>query len=230
VWTTLSGDGRIGTFYVRTGEEKLSQLNIFSGEDDGYVSYIPVLTNSNSKKNISPGERGTLAYLRYMIYEARFIESGDVIIIDAESALCTEIVQQYLSAHQIYPFILPSALHQLLNPCDNSFHSIFKHRYYKIISSINESVGVKEKLNLARQCFHDISKETVAKMFQRCGLISTDQTKRSVVTGLMCEGMTCLHKHNQYHKVCLLSFLQWCKRNNLCDTLCPFRFNISDIL
>ena len=49
---------------------------------------------------------------------------------------------------------------------DNSFHSIFKRRYYRAISNVNEGVmDVKKKLNLARQCFHAISEETVAECF-----------------------------------------------------------------
>jgi len=231
IWTSLSGDGRIGTFFVRTSERKLSELNLFNSEDNGYVCYIPTIIDLKSKKNISPGERGTLAYLRYMIYEAKFVEAGDVLIIDAESSLCTDFVQEYLFEHRVYPFVLPCAHHQLLNPCDNSFHSIFKQRYYRVISNMNDgNLGVKEKLNLARQCFHEISEETVAGMFRRCGLVRTGQSKRNIVSGLICEGMTSLDKHNQHHKICLLAFFQWCKISNLFDDLCPYRFNLADVL
>lgn len=204
-------------------------MNIFNEGDDAQVSFIPVLLNSKTKKNISPGERATLAYLRYMIYESKFIQSGDVVIIDAESALCTDVVQEYFHDHRIYPFVLPSTHHQLLNPCDNSFHSIFKQRYYRVISNMNSGkTGVKEKFNLARQCFHEISEESVAKMFRRCGLVRTEQTKRSIVSNLMCEGISSLDRRNQHHKICLLAFLKWCKLNNLRDALCPLRFNIAD--
>jgi len=231
IWTTLSGDGKVGPFFVRTNERKLSEMNIFNAEDNGYVSFIPNLIDSKTKKNISPGERATLAYLRYMIYEARFIEAGDIMIIDAESALCTDFVQEYLFQHQIYPFVLPSTHHQLLNPCDNSFHSIFKHRYYRLISNLDKgSVSVKEKFNLAGQCFQSISEETVAGMFRRCGLVSTNQSKHSIVSSLMCEGITSLGKHNQHHKICLLAFLKWCKVNNLISELCPNSIDISDVL
>ena len=216
---------------MRTGEKKVAEMNIFNGEENGYVSFTPPIIDVKSKKNISPGERATLAYLRYMIYEAKFIEAEDILIIDAESALCTDFVQEYLFEHRIYPFVLPSAHHQLLNPCDNSFHSIFKQRYYRVISNMNDgNIGVKEKLNLARQCFHEISNETVAGMFRRCGLVRTSQSKRSIVSSLMCEGITSLDKHNQNHKICLLAFLKWCKVNNLRNDLCPYRFNLADVL
>ncbi len=65
VWTTLSGDGRIGTFYVRTGERKLAEMNIFHEDDDAHLSYIPVLLNSKTKKNISPGESYSCLFAIY---------------------------------------------------------------------------------------------------------------------------------------------------------------------
>lgn len=229
IWTSLAGDGRIGTFFVGTTNAKMTEMNIFPDREDAYVSYTPVLKNSTSSRNISPGERSTLAYLHYMIHQSKFIEPGDVIIIDAESALCTDVVQEYMFEHDLHPFVLPCTHHQLLNPCDNSFHSIFKQRYYRLISNINNgNIEVKEKLNLARQCFHDISKPTVAGMFAKCGLVPSDQTKRAIVSRLMCEGISTLDKRNQYHKVCLLAFLKWCKSNNLVSELCPLRFSLAD--
>jgi hypothetical protein len=230
IWTTLAADGRSGPFFVRTKEMKLVERNIFGLNDNGHICYVPPLIDPKSRKNISPGERSTLAYLRYMIYDSKFIERGDVIIIDAEGALCTDGVQEYLVRHGVFPFVLPSALHQLLNPCDNSFHSIFKQRYYRLISNkIDGNIDVKKKLNLALKCYHQISADTVSAMFRRCGLVPTVETKRSVVTGLMCEGITSLDKNNQHHKKCLLSYLKWCKANNLLQELCPFRINVSDL-
>lgn len=185
-------------------------MNIFSTTDNGYICYVPPLIDFKSKRNVSPGERATLAYLRFMIYESKFIERGDVLIIDAEGALCTDIIQESLFNHGISPFVLPSALHQLLNPCDNSFHSIFKSSYYRLISNLNNgNIDVREKFLLAMRCFHSVSLETVARMFQRCGLVSSDKTKHSIVSNLFCEGITSLEKNDQYHKKCLLDFLLW---------------------
>lgn len=229
VWTTLSGDGRIGPFFVKTKEEKLVEMDIFNADDNGYVCFIPVLRGLNSK-DISPGERATLAYLYYMIYEKKFLEEGDVIIIDAEAALCTSQVQQYLFDHGIHPFVLPSTLHQLLNPCDNSFHSIFKHRYYRLISNMNNgNIDVREKFHLAMQCFHGIPEESVSNMFLRCGLIPSGIEKRKIVSSLMCEGIAKLDRHDQHHKKCLLEFLKWVKFQNLRTLLCPVRISVADI-
>ena len=83
----MVGDGRVGPFYVRTSEKKLADVDLFGNQNDAFLSYVPILTDPKSRKNISPGERSTLAYLHYMILKSKFIEPGDIIIVDAESAL-----------------------------------------------------------------------------------------------------------------------------------------------
>lgn len=172
IWTTLSGDGRKGPFFVRTSEKKVAELEIFRDDPDAYLCYVPILRDPKTKKNISPGERATLAYLRYMIVESKFIEAGDIIIIDAESALSTELVQYYLFQNRVFPFVLPSAHHQLLNPCDNTFHSLFKQRYYREISNMNNgSISVQKKFKIAKRCYENVPQAAVEGMFRKCGLI-----------------------------------------------------------
>jgi hypothetical protein len=186
----------------------------------GYLSYVPIMKEDKTKKNVFPGERSALAYLQYMILTNEF-RRGDVLIFDGEPALSTPNVQQYLFEHGIHPFVLPSTLHQLLNPCDNSYHSLFKQRYYRLISNLNgEHMDAKEKLNLAMHCYYDISDESVVSMFNRCGLLPTIESKYIIVSRLMSEGITSLDG-NQQHKKCLLAFLKWCKLNDLKEELCP---------
>jgi hypothetical protein len=225
IWSTLRSDGKRGTFYVRTSEIKLANEQLI----DGKISYVPVLKDVKSKKNISPGERSTLTYLYYMITISQEFQPGDVIICDGESSLSTPNVQRYLLDNDIHQFIIPSILHQLINPCDNSFHALFKMRYYRLISNMNgEEIQVKEKLQLAQQCYDDISDESIHSMFKRCGLIpnANYKDKRSLVTHLMSEGITALDRCHQY-KVCLLAFLKWCRFNNLFEELCPVPLNLS---
>jgi hypothetical protein len=197
IWTTLSGDGRVGPFFVRTKEQRLAEMSIFDDDEDGYICHIPVLQAKGKTKNISCGERATLGYLRYMIYEKQFLKDGDILVIDGESSLYTSVVQEYLSDHGIYSFVLPSALHQLMNPCDNSFHSIFKQRYYRLISNANDgNMNVREKFRLAKQCYHEISEQSISKMFIRCGLVPSDEDKQTIITSLMCEGVNNLNVHD----------------------------------
>lgn len=226
IWTTLRSDGKRGIFYVRTSEEKLSNVKLI----DGHLSYVPIIKYGSSKKNITPGERSTLTYLYYMIHISKDFKSGDVFVCDGESSLATPNVQRYLLDNNIHQFIIPSILHQLINPCDNSFHSLFKLRYFRLISNMNgEDITVKEKLQLAQQCYNDISEESIQCMFQRCGLVpnSNYKDKRTLVSHLMSEGISTLSRRDQQHKICLLSFLKWCRYNNLFDELCPVKLKLS---
>lgn len=160
-----------------------------------------------------------------MIHVSGFISAGDLLIIDGECSLFTPVVQRYLYENKIYPYVLPSTLHQLLNPCDNSFHSVFKRRYYRIISNINTSIDIIGKFHIPKQCYHDISEESVSNMFQRCGLIPSEVDNHTIVTSLMCEGISSLDKHDQHHKKCHLDFLKWCRSNDLLH-LCSIRINV----
>lgn len=230
LWTTLSGDGRKGSFILRTSEQKILDLNIFSAEDDAYVINVPKLVDPNSKmkKNIAPGERATMAYLHVMINQAKFIQSGDILIIDGEGALATPTIREYCEQRDIYLFVLPSIVHQLLNPCDNTFHSLFKRSYYRTISNLNDgAISLEKKFNMAMECYFNIGDEIVEGMFERCGLINSGKNKRALVTGLVCEGITSLEKHDQYHKKCLLSFLKWARANDFASFLCPYSFKFS---
>lgn len=207
---------------VRTTDPKLE--NIFDNSDDGIICYVPIILNSSTRRNISPGERATLGYLFEMV-NSGFLLSGDMLLFDGEAALYTDIVQQFLFENGIHPFVIPSALHQLISPNDNTFHSLLKLRYYRLIADINGPISVVEKLNLAKRSYFDISTETVSSMFVRNGLWNCQGEFRKIVMSLMSEGMECIAR-NSMHRNCLLKFLQWCRTNNLPD-LCPIKLDLS---
>lgn len=227
VWTTLAADGTTGPFYVSTSSEPMSKLAIFENDPNAKLAYVPVMKKSRQSKNVSPGERGCLAYLQYMIHEAKYLSRGDILIHDGEKAFATPSVQLYLSSHDISPFILPSVLHQFLSPCDNNFHSLFKLAYYRLISNENYmELNVKEKLELARGCYDNVSAEVIQSLFENCGLIG-NQDKSGVVSRLMCQGITVLGDRGHFHNRNLLAFLTWCENNELGSTLCQRSFDFT---
>lgn len=216
MWTTLRADGKKGPFFIQTKSAKIFNMNIFEDDPSAHISYVPILKNSKTDKNIRPGERGMLTYLKYMIEEVNFLKAGDYLLFDGEKALYTPTVQEYLSRKKIFPFVIePSRLHQFMNPCDNNFHSLFKMSYYRAISRQNvRFVSVAEKFRLARDCFDDIGENIVAQMFVKCGLFG-DADKESTLIHLMFEGMGCLWKYDHFHRDNLIIYLEWCKKNNL---------------
>lgn len=227
IWTTLAADGSRGPFYVSTKSEKVAEMRIFENDPSAKVALVPVIKHPTLKMNVAPGERGCLAYLQYMINEAQYMKTGDILLHDGEAALDTESVQQYLSLHGIYAFTIPSALHQFLSPCDNNFHSLLKLSYYRLISNGNyKEIGIAEKLELARQCYDGIGSDVIASLFEHCGLVGS-LDKRSLVSKLMCEGLTLLGNRKDFHRRNLVAFLRWVKYNNLGPTLCQFDFDYS---
>lgn len=205
---------------MQTKEEKIEKMQIFEDVLEAYISYLPPdeVPNSKSKKKVytRPAERGMILYLHYMIIVAKFIKPGDLLLSDGEASFNTPIIQKILVDNNIKLLLIrPSVLHQLLNPCDNDFHSIFKLSYYRRISRMSKpQVSVSEKLKIAKDCYDNISETSVARLFIKCGLIG-NQDKFEVLTKLMCEGIRCLGKYNGLHKDNLISFLTWCKENEL---------------
>lgn len=218
LWTTLCANGVKGPFYVQTTSNKPEIHNAFDYEKDyAYVNYVQIERNPKTKKKVRPGEKGMLHYLNFMINEAQFFNQGDIILSDGEKCFDTPLVQQYLLQYNITHFVIePSVLHQLISPCDNNLHSILKLGYYRRLSKGNhQNFSVVQKLRLAKECWDEISNETVANLFHKCGLSSSAPDKRSVVMNLILEGMSALGKNNQLHRKNLLSYLQWCDDNSL---------------
>lgn len=212
---------------MSTTSEKVAGLRIFENDPAAKVSLVPLMKHPTLKRNITPGERGCLAYLQYMIDEAGYLKSGDLLLHDGEAALATESVQQYLSLRGVHSFTIPSALHQFLSPCDNNFHSLLKLSYYRLLSNGNyKEIDIKEKLELARQCYDGIESDVIESLFEHCGLVGS-QDKRSLVSKLMCEGLTLLGNRREFHRRNLVAFLRWVKYNNLDSSLCRYDFDYS---
>jgi hypothetical protein len=160
-----------------------------------------------------------------MICEAGFIKPGDVLLVDGEKALMTPYVQRYLEDFGIIPFVFPSAVHQLLNPCDNSFHSVMKMSYYRMVSNTNSIIDLKMKFRMALTAYESIGSDIVTSMFGKCGLIPTAEDKLTIAKTLLCEGLTTLDANDQKHKKALLKYLIWCRENDR-YYLCPIPLDL----
>lgn len=112
--------------------------------------------------------------------------------------------------------IEPSLLHQFINPCDNSFHSVFKLSYYRRIAHENhKAISISEKFQLAKRCFENISEDSVQNMFIKCGLLRSDLAIEEILSDLMFEGFGYLGKNKKLHRCQLQAYLQWCEDNDL---------------
>lgn len=218
IWTTLRSDGKKAPFFVQTKESKIANMQIFGPDDDAHISFLERQINPVTKKDVRPGERGCLLYFDYMINTVQFFKKGDYVLFDGEKSFQTSLVRNLLAENGINTLLIePTVLHQLINPCDNHFHSLFKLSYYRKISNGNFSnISIKEKLNLAKQSYEEINEEDVQNMFKRCGLAENELDSADVLSNLMFEGMGYTRGENKkVHSNQLQSFLQWCEDNDL---------------
>lgn len=204
-------------------------MKIFRNDENARICFIPAEGPVNEKRKgkkvyVRPAEKGMLLYLNYMINVARFFKRRTLLICDGERCFRTPLVNSFLEENGIFMMVItPSVLHQLINPCDNDFHSVFKSKFYRVISNRNEpTISVKEKLLLAKDCYENISSLSIKNMFVKCGLTDLDENKTDVLAKLVSEGIKCLGKNEEYHRKNLICYLKWCVENHhedLCSSL-----------
>jgi hypothetical protein len=222
IWTTLGADGSKGPFFVRTKDKKLN-ANVFSGCTDAYLCHVPVY-KSNSGKDMTPAERGMLAYIYYNVNVSGYLKRGDFLLFDGEASFRTPVVKEMLRSYGITGYVIkPSSLHQLLSPCDNHFHALFKLAYYRSLSRRNSStISGEAKLQLALQCYRAIDSTAIISMFTKCGILPTPgQDRTTTLWKLMSEGI-CTLERVPSHRRNLFSFLKHCDKTNnifLCQSI-----------
>lgn len=166
-----------------------------------------------------PGEFGFLKFLEYLA-QIKFLKPGTMILFDGERSFMTKKIQEFCVAHHFYAFVIkPAILHQLLNPCDNSFHSLFKLSYNQEISNRSsiDKITTKEKLQIARKCYEDVPKDAVISMFKKCGLFGGDY--EAMIGNLVNEGLHYLRGDKKLsHQKQLRSYIKWCQFNKLEDS------------
>jgi hypothetical protein len=207
VYTGLKINGEKCPFFVQTVEKDLALGDIFK-PGEGFISYVP-------SKQRRRGEFGFLKYLDYLVENGHLPERS-LLLFDGEKSFVTPKVQQFLLNHAIFcDVIRPSCLHQLLSPCDNSFHSTFKLKYYSEISNMSvSSLLAATKLKIAKRCYDMVSSDSVISMFKKCGLLGGDLNE--IVTRLVYDGLCYTDRlRRDFYRMNLKIFLSWIKENRL---------------
>jgi len=110
-----------------------------------------------------------LGYLKRVIARGTLV-AGNVLLIDNEGSFKTEWVQDLMESHRITPLYFPPYLGSIMNPCDNSFHAIFKQAFRKLLVS-KTSVTIEEKIELAHQTYLSIKDESIVNLFHHVGIL-----------------------------------------------------------
>ncbi len=195
VFTLIVGDGRVGPFFFVTKNKKIP-TNVIPSND----SKITVIGNVARR-----GERTTLAFLEDAVRRGT-LEPGDLLLSDNEGALKTEEVQYFLRSHHIDFDYFPVYMGSLMNPCDNSFHSVFKHNLHQLLSEkMDCSIG--EKVKLCYDAYKMISEDSIRNMYSHVGLRGRDPKR--TVENLLLEGCHLTPKWKKAHMDDLHLFQHW---------------------
>ncbi len=195
IFTLVVGDGRVGPFYYVTKNRKIPKNTIQA--DDAVVRII-----SNVERR---GERITLAFLEDAVHRGS-LEPGDLLLSDNESALKTEEVKYFLRSHRINFDYFPVSMGSLMNPCDNSFHALFKHNLHQLLSE-KMDCSITEKINLCYKAWKMIKGDSIRHMYRHVGLHGRDPKR--TVQNILLEGCYLTPKWKTAHMDDLHLFDQW---------------------
>lgn len=166
---------------------------------DGKIDVLP-------KRSAKRGETAMLHYCEWAVQNG-VLEDGDLLLTDNESSLGTEFVDAFLEHHGITHLRFPAYLGSLMNPCDNSFHSMFKHSLYEAIHN-EETVDRLVKMKLAHQAYTSIPDQAIENMFNHVGLGARDP--EAALSDVFSEGLHIAEAWRETHSLQLDCYLDWC--------------------
>jgi hypothetical protein len=174
VYSSLVGDGRTGAFFAVIARKK--GVRVVLNDDDGTIKLI--------QKGNRRGERSVLAFLEDAVKRGKLC-NGDVLVTDNEASWNTEEVNTYISAHGILHHFYPRYLGARLDPCDNSFHAVFRRMYQAEILQL-QRVDLHKRLEILNRVYHAIPDRDVLGFVRHCGLLEGDPER--VIDDLLLEG------------------------------------------
>lgn len=180
VYTGLVGDGSMAPFYADVKRTK--GVPVVLRPEQGIVTLLPAHTRR--------GERGVLAFFEAMV-ERGTLSAGDVVVTDNENCWKTDLVETYLSHHDITHILYPTHLGALLDPCDNSFHARVRHAYDKAVFG-KTGLNLQKRIEIVCKLHRATPTQQVQAFIRHCGLFEGDP--EHVMHELMCEGRGVLGK------------------------------------
>jgi hypothetical protein len=128
---------------------------------------------------------------------------------DNEASFKTDWVQSLFSSKGIIFGYFPVGLGNLMNPCDNNFHSVFKRNFYSLLAG-RYSLNKVTKFRLAKKAYYQVHEQSIKNFFSHVGL-SSNRSPKYVVADLLTEGIYPRQKYIPIHVKQLKSYLSWRK-------------------
>jgi GNAT superfamily N-acetyltransferase len=195
IFTLVVADGRVGPFFYVTRNRNVPK-NLLKPEE-GKILVLP-----NMRRR---GERMMEAYLEWAIARG-VLEVGDICLTDNESSLKTQLVEQMFNDGGIQHMCFPTNLGSFMNPCDNSFHSVFKHYYYTSLIGYTH-VDTPTKIRLAYNAYQKVKEKSIVHMFKHVGILG--KNKKRALIRLFTEGIQPISRWKEVHQKQLQRYLDF---------------------
>jgi hypothetical protein len=174
-------------------------------EEDATVVMLP--------KQKRRGERGVMTFLKEMTARGT-LQAGEVLVTDNERSWTTSKVKTYLATHGIIQLLYPKYLGARLDPCDNSFHSMFRRCYNKRVLQAGR-VGLAERLRILNDAYKATPTKAILGCMRRCGTFEGDP--EYVMAELLCEGRRRSLRISKTQERYVDAYLVYCRDNNYCE-------------
>lgn len=201
MYVGLVADGSQLPFYVELHKNPTERIEFTRSE-------------SHAAMAVTGEERGSKSMLHYLEWARTngYIKKGDVILLDNERALKTATVQEYAEDYGILLKYFPAYLGGIMNPCDNSFNSVFKSAYYKLMS-LEANVTEKQKVMLAEEAYYKPSDKAMQRIFAHVGIIKRSPSDTADL--LISEDCRHTAKSARIHKQQIKNFLEFAIMHNI---------------
>jgi len=131
---------------------------------------------------------------------------------DNEASFKTEWVRDFFASKGILVKYFPVGLGNLMNPCDNNFHSVFKRYFYHLLDGY-QSADKSEKISLAVTAYFKVKETSIKHFFEHAGLINSSVSAETIVHSLLSEGIAPKQRFIPIHNQQLNAYIEWRRRS-----------------
>lgn len=155
------------------------------------------------------GNLTTRAYLSWC-YKHGYLKKNELCLMDSHNAHKNDEVLDWFEDKEILHYIFPKGAGSFMNPCDNSYNSDFKNKYYRIISTLAEKNNIThiKKIEAIFQAYEEVKDNSIVHYFQHTGILGR-QTK-SKVKKLLNESYKMNPEKRQQHHDQLNKYFHFC--------------------
>ena len=159
---------------------------------------MPVVYQSKIK---GPGNKSTSIWWD-IVRDSGFSDSP-LLMMDNLRAHFAPSLRQEMESYGVTVVHFPNYAGSLLNPCDNSWNSDLKHRYY-----YKSRRDHGEMIAAIRSAVYETTEESIRNYFHHCGYTS-DEISSQVVERLVSEGYGPDRKHGSDHAEMRKKYAEW---------------------